>query len=209
MAPSDERRYHFEMILLGTTTSPYTRKVRILLAASRRPHEFLDTRTDEGAALSAKAAPLGKVPVLVRDAPDSPLPDSSLIARWIWRVAEPALRQSGWELDPGDLDDRALQVVVEGALDAAINHRYLRLDGFSENGYIAKQRHRVDRTLAWLDARAPRLERPYRGSMLSLGCTLDWLVFRQVTELGRWPRLAAFRQAWIDSGLGAGTEPRE
>lgn len=197
------------MILLGTTTSPYTRKVRILLAASARPHEFLDTRTDEGALVSAKAAPLGKVPVLVRDAPDPALPDSSLIARWIWRVAEPALRQAGWDLDPADLDDHALQVVVEGALDAAINHRYLRLDGFSENGYIAKQRHRVDRTLAWLDARGPRLERPYRGSMLSLGCALDWMVFRDVTELRRWPRLAAFRQAWMDSGLGAGTEPRE
>src|SRR3954468_5290106 len=132
---------NFGMILLGTTTSPYTRKVRILLAASGHQHQFLDTRTDEGAAVSAKAAPLGKVPVLVRDAPDLPLPDSSLIARWIWGVAEPALRQGGWDLDPADLDDRALQVIVEGALDAAINHRYLRLDGLSENGYIAKQRH--------------------------------------------------------------------
>ena len=197
------------MILLGTTTSPYTRKVRLLLGAARQEYQFLDTRTEEGAAGSAKAAPLGKVPVLVRDAPDAPLPDSALIAQWIWRSSEPTLRAAGWNLDPNDWDDRALQVVVEGALDAAINFRYLRLDGFPENGYVAKQRQRVDRSLAWLDARAPRFARPYTGSMLSLGCTLDWLAFRQVTELGRWPRLASFRQAWTAAGVGEGTEPRE
>jgi glutathione S-transferase len=197
------------MILLGTTTSPYTRKVRILLAASGQAHQFLDTRTEEGAAVSARAAPLGKIPVLVREPPEAPLPDSSLIARWIWRTGEPALRAAGWDLDPTNLDDGALQVLVEGALDAAINHRYLRLDGFPENGYIAKQRQRVERTLAWLDARAVRLGRPYSGSMLSLGCALDWLAFRDVTDLGRWPQLTAFRRAWTDSGLGAGTEPRE
>ena len=197
------------MILLGTTTSPYTRKVRILLAAARREHQFLDTRTEEGAAVSAKAAPLGKVPVLVRDAPEAPLPDSSLIAQWIWRTSEAGLRAAGWDLDPADWDDRALQVLVEGTLDAAINYRYLRLDGFAENGYIAKQRQRVDRALGWLDARDLRFEQPYRGAMLSLGCALDWLAFRQVTEFARWPRLGAFRQAWIASGVGEGTEPRE
>lgn len=197
------------MILLGTTTSPYTRKVRILLSAARREYQFLDTRTEEGAAISAKAAPLGKVPVLVRDAPDSPLPDSSLISQWLWRTEEAALRAAGWVVDPADSDDRALQVVVEGALDAAINHRYLRLDGFTESGYIAKQRQRVDRALSWLDAHAPRMERPFKSSMLSFGCALDWMAFRQTVELSRWPRLSAFRQAWTDSGVGEGTEPHE
>ena len=55
-----------------------------------------------------------------------------------------ALRAAGWDLDPAAFADRALQTIVEGALDAAINHRYLRLDGFAETGYIAKQRQRVD-----------------------------------------------------------------
>jgi glutathione S-transferase len=197
------------MILLGTTTSPYTRKVRILLSAARREYQFLDTRTEEGAAVSAKAAPLGKVPVLVRDAPASPLPDSSLISQWLWRTEEAALRAAGWDVDPADSDDRALQVVVEGALDAAINHRYLRLDGFPENGYIAKQRQRVERALSWLEARTPRMERPFKSSTLSFGCALDWMAFRQTAELSRWPRLSGFRQAWTESGVGEGTEPRE
>jgi hypothetical protein len=146
--------------------------------------------------------------VLVRDPPAAPLPDASLRVHWLWRSEEATLRQAGWDLDPADSDDRALQVLVEGALDAAINHRYLRLDGFAETGYIAKQRQRFERSLTWLDGRV-RFERPLRASTLSLGCALDWIAFRKVVELSRWPRLQAFRQAWTASGVGEGSEPRE
>jgi hypothetical protein len=38
-----------------------------------------------------------------------------------------------------------LRLVVEGALDAAINRFYLRRDGFAETGYVARQRDRVER----------------------------------------------------------------
>src|SRR5437879_3362351 len=133
------------MKLLGTTTSPYTRKARILLQACRRDHQFIDTRTDPGAALLAEVAPLGKIPVLVVDGPTNAIPDSSLIASWLWATEGPALRTAGFDLDPASWADRGLQIIVEGALDAAINYRYLRLDGFNDAGYIAKQRQRVDR----------------------------------------------------------------
>ena len=200
------------MRLLGTTTSPYTRKVRILLKAIGQPHELVDTRTDAGAAALAEASPLGKVPVLLVDgnAEGKPgvLPDSSLITSWLWATSEAKLRAAGFSLDPFDWADRRLQEVVEGALDAGINFRYLRLDGFSEAGYIAKQRARVDRTLSWLDGRIP-FARPLGLAGLSLGCALDWIAFRNVVELDRWPSLAAFRDAWQSAGVGAGSEPHE
>ncbi len=200
------------MRLLGTTTSPYTRKVRILLKALGQAHELVDTRTDAGAAALAEASPLGKVPVLLvgGDPPGgaSVLPDSSLITNWLWATSEAKLRSAGFDLDPLDWADRRLQEVVEGALDAAINFRYLRLDGFTEAGYIAKQRARVDRTLGWLDGRIP-FARPLGLAGLSLGCTLDWIEFRNVVELGQWPALAAFRDAWQSAGVGSGSEPRE
>jgi glutathione S-transferase len=198
------------MKLLGTTTSPYARKARIVLAASGLRHEFVDIRTDAGAAALAEAAPLGKIPVLVGagDGGDLVLPDSQLIVSWLWDAAAPTLRAAGWNLDPLTFRDRALQVVAEGALDAAINHRYLRLDGFDDTGYIAKQRQRVERVLSWLDGRIA-FARPLGGAGLSLGCALDWIVFRNVVDLARWRGLAAFREAWRASGVGAGTEPRE
>jgi glutathione S-transferase len=208
------------MKLLGTPTSPYTRKVRVLLRSLGRAHEFIDTRTDAGAATLAAVAPLGKIPVLVIVGQDEGqgagqggreagvLPDSSLITTWLWATDQAGLRAAGWTLDPLDWADRRLQVIVEGALDAAINHRYLRLDGFSDAGYIAKQRLRVERTLDWLDGRIT-FQRPLGVAALSLGCALDWIAFRNVVDIARWPALAAFRDAWQSSGLGAGSEPHE
>jgi glutathione S-transferase len=194
--------------LLGTTTSPYTRKVRVLLDAIGRRHELVDTRSDRGAAALAEVAPLAKIPVLIDGAQDLVVPDSSLIASWLWATEPSALRAAGFDLDPQAFADRALQVVVEGALDSAINHRYLRQDGFADAGYVAKQRQRVERALTWLDGRIP-FRRPLGAAALSLGCALDWIAFRDVVELPRWPGLTAFREAWTVSGVGAGTEPRE
>lgn len=196
------------MRLLGTTTSPYTRKVRILLKAAAPAHQFIDTRSKEGLALLAEVAPLGKIPVLLCDGGAPVLADSSLISHWLWTTSADPLRAAGWDLDPLAWEDRALQVVVEGSLDAAINHRYLRQDGFADAGYIAKQRQRVERTLSWLDGRFI-FRRPLGAAALSLGCALDWIVFRNVVELSRWAGLTAFREAWIASGVGAGSEPRE
>ena len=68
-------------------------------------------------------------------------------------------------------------------------------------------RDRVSTSLAWLDARAPAFDRPLSPAALSLGCALDWMVFRDVTDLVRFPRLLTFREAWKASGVGAGTEP--
>jgi len=194
--------------LLGTTTSPYTRKVRVLLKAIGRPYELVDIRTDEGAKVLNEVAPLGKIPVLLDDDAGATVQDSSVIGSWLWAKDSSALQTAGWDLDPQAFEDQALRTVVEGALDAAINHYYLRRDGFAETGYIAKQRQRVDRVLTWLDQRM-QFRRPIGAASLSLGCALDWIVFRNVVELERWPALTAFRGSWKASGVGDGTEPRE
>lgn len=193
------------LTLLGTTTSPYVRKVRIVARAIDLPLELLDTRTPEGAARLAEVAPLGKVPVLLGGDPGV-LPDSSLILAWLWANHEAALRDAGLRLDPADLGDRARQVVVEGALDAAINRFYLVKDGVADDGYVAKQRDRVHTALDWIATRVA-FERPVGLAALSLGVTLDWMAFRSVVELERWPGLVTFRDAWTTSGLGTGTEP--
>jgi glutathione S-transferase len=192
--------------LLGTTTSPYTRKVRILAAAAKVPFTLVDTRNDEGAALLARLGPVGKVPVLLAGEGEGAevLPDSGLIAQRLWAEHQPALRAAGFELDPNDWNDRSLQVVVEGALDAAINRFYLKRDGFAETGYVARQRDRTEHILRWLDGRAT-FGLPCRAATLSLGCALDWMVFRKVAELPA--GLVPFREAWTGSGIGGGTEP--
>ena len=199
------------MRIYGTPTSPYTRKVRVLVKAAGLDATLVDTRTDAGADALARVAPLGKVPALELELADtsSPrvLPDSGLIAAWLWAHHAPALRAAGFDLSPDHWADRARLVTVEGALDAAINRFYLVRDKLPDQGYVTRQAARVTTTLAWLDAHMPDFSRPLGAAALSLGCALDWMVFRGVVDLAPTPRLAAFRDAWRAAGIGAGTEP--
>lgn len=189
--------------ILGTPTSPYVRKVRILLAAIGVPHVVVDTREALGAERLAAVAPLGKVPVLI--AGDQVVPDSALITHWLWRRYPDALRAAGFALDPDDLDDRARQTVVEGCMDAAI-HRFYVLKDLPDRGYVTKQGDRVRTSLRWLDGRST-FARPVRAASLSLGCMLEWMQFRDVVELRAYPGLTRFLEDWRASGVGKGTEP--
>jgi glutathione S-transferase len=190
--------------LFGTLTSPYTRKIRILAAAARLDVELIDTRTDAGAVALSSASPLAKVPVIEVDG--TVIPDSAVIIGWLWARHGDALRVAGFRVDPADLDDRVSTVIADGALDAAINRFYLRRDGFDDRGYVGRQGDRVEAALLWLEARIT-FGRPITGVRLALGCALDWMVFRHMVDLGRYPKLSVFREAWADSGVGAGTQP--
>ena len=193
------------MLLLGTTTSPYTRKIRILAGEIGLPVELLDTRTEAGAARLREVAPLGKVPVLLPDA-HTVVPDSTLIVAWLWDRFAPRLSAAGWDLRPFDFVDQSDRVVIEGGMDAAINRFYLRQAGFEDRGYVAKQRDRSETVLAWADRRA-RFIRPRTHAGLSLGCWLDWLDFRAVVRLDRFAGLLAYRTEWSAAGIGRGSEP--
>ena len=103
-------------------------------------------------------------------------------------------------------EDRATQMIIDGALDAAINRFYLLRDGAADKGYVLRQRDRVETVLGWLDGHFT-FRRPCGVATLALGCALDWMVFRKVADIARWPGLQAFREAWIVSRVGAGTEP--
>ena len=55
------------MKLIGTATSPYTRKVRIVLAEKRMECEFIVDSPNAGNSTVSTFNPLGKIPVLVLD----------------------------------------------------------------------------------------------------------------------------------------------
>lgn len=70
------------MKLIGSLTSPYVRKTRVVLAEKKIEYEFvLESPWAEGSSV-AKFNPLGKVPVLVLD-DDSTLFDSRVIVEYL------------------------------------------------------------------------------------------------------------------------------
>ena len=106
------------MKLVGTHTSPYVRKTRIVLAEKKFEYEFvLDSPWEEGSGVP-NLNPLGKVPVLVLD-DESTLFDSRAICEYLDNVS-PNNR-----LMPQTNRDRTQvkrwEALADGVCDAAAN----------------------------------------------------------------------------------------
>jgi len=69
------------MKLLGTATSPYARKVRLVLLEKHIPHKFLVDAPREPGSLAARVNPLGRIPALVLD-DETCVYDSPVIAEY-------------------------------------------------------------------------------------------------------------------------------
>ena len=105
------------MKLLGSLTSPYVRKARVVLVEKRIEYTFeLDDPWDEKSRV-ADANPLGKVPVLVLD-DDSTLFDSRVIVEFLDSVS-PISR-----LIPSNnrekIEVKRWEALADGVLDAAV-----------------------------------------------------------------------------------------
>ena len=69
------------MKLLGTNTSPYVRKVRLVLLEKNIPHEYLIAPPREPGSQVARVNPLGRIPALILN-DDTCVYDSPVIAEY-------------------------------------------------------------------------------------------------------------------------------
>ncbi|HUX89705.1 MAG TPA: glutathione S-transferase N-terminal domain-containing protein [Gallionellaceae bacterium] len=70
------------MKLLGTNTSPYVRKVRLVLLEKNIPHTYLIDVPNNPGSQVARVNPLGRIPALIMDSETS-VYDSSVIAEYV------------------------------------------------------------------------------------------------------------------------------
>lgn len=169
------------MKLIGSLTSPYVRKIRIVLAEKKIDYDFvLDSPWEAGNQVAA-LNPLGKVPVLILD-DDSTLFDSRVIAEYLDAVApnNRLIPASGRER----ISVKRWEALADGVLDAAVAAflEARRPDGERSPSWIERQRGKV---LQALQAMSDELgEQPWcHGNSLSLadiavGCALAYLDFR-------------------------------
>ncbi len=110
------------MKLLGTNTSPYVRKVRLVLLEKNLPYDYIVDAPREAGSLSARLNPLARIPALILD-DDFCVFDSPVIAEYadslndtpILIPRDPAgkLRVKCWEALADGIMDAAVQVQVE------------------------------------------------------------------------------------------------
>lgn len=201
------------MQLVVSLTSPYARKIRVLLAEKQLPFELVvdipwntDTRVPS-------FNPLGKVPALVADDGETWF-DSPVIAAYLETLGGTAFLPA----DPrAALDVRQAEALADGITDAAVAAMLERNRPAEQQGtgFIPRQLDKVARGLAALEARA-QAGKGLNGPTLSLGdvaagCTLGYLDLR-FPDLG-WrdlhPTLAALAERlFARESFAATTPPR-
>lgn len=204
------------MKLIGAITSPYVRKVRIVMAEKKLEYQFeLEDVWAANTAIDA-SNPLGKVPCLVMDGGEAMF-DSRVIVEYLDTLSPVG------KLIPSSGRERAevktWESLADGLLDAAILARLEatwpgRSDAQRSQAWIDRQLHKIDQALV---AMAKGLgDKPYcSGVHLSLsdvavGCALGYLDFRfpQIDWRTPHPNLAklaeklAQRQSFADTVPG-------
>jgi glutathione S-transferase len=174
-------KQQLKMKLIGSLTSPYVRKARIVLAEKKIEYEFvLDNpwNADSGV---AKLNPLGKVPVLVLD-DESTLFDSRVIVEYLDSVTpnNRLLPASGRER----IRIKRWEALADGVLDAAVAAflEAKRPAAEQSASSIGRQREKINRSLEMMSEELG--EQPWcTGNAFSLadvavGAALGYLDFR-------------------------------
>jgi glutathione S-transferase len=199
-----------EMRLIGSPTSPFVRKVRVLASEmgieGRIAFEAVDL-ADPAIDLPAYN-PMRKVPTLVL-ADGTALFDSAVICDFLLhRFGEaprlPADEGRRWR-------SRTTEAVADGLLEAGLLARYegQRAAGERSPAWADKQMGAVARCIDWLDCNGAWREAPVDIGQIAAGCALGWLDFRFPGHgwKSRHPGLAAWQAEFARQPSMAATDP--
>ncbi len=201
------------MKLIGSLTSPYVRKVRVVMAEKKLDYQLLLEDVWARDTHIAESNPLGKVPCLVMEAGEA-IFDSRVIVEYLDTLSPVG------KLIPAQSRERVevktWEALADGVSDAGILARMEavwteRSDAQRSQAWIDRQMGKVD---ASLKAMARGLaEKPYCSGIhfslsdISVGCALGWLDFRfpELAWRNHHPNLAKLqdklmqRQSFIDT----------
>jgi len=172
------------MKLIGSTSSPYVRKVRVVMAEKRLDYQFVLENPWAADSQIGESNPLGKVPCLIMEGSEA-LFDSRVIVEYLDTLSPVG------KLIPGVGRERAevktWEALADGVLDAAVGARMEAT--WADRTEAQRSQAWIDRQLAKVEASLKAMgkglaDKPYCfGIHLSLadiavGCALGYLDFR-------------------------------
>jgi glutathione S-transferase len=200
------------MKLIGSTTSPYVRKVRVYLAETGIAHGFVEVDAWQPGAELLALAPIGKVPVLERD-DGSALFDSALLIEYLESLLPPERRLVPVVGEPRWTTLR-WHALAHAVIDATVT-RVLELrrpEPLRLAQRLAHEETRIARAIAAseaaLDGRACLVGDRLTLADLILASAMQYIDFRYAHD---WrtdaPRLAAWCRGMHDRASFVSTEP--
>lgn len=184
------------MKLIGSTTSPYVRKVRIVMAEKKLDYQFALEDVWSADTTIGESNPLGKVPCLVMEDGGAVF-DSRVIVEYL-----DTLTPVG-KLIPASGRERAevkcWEALADGLADAGLLMRLEETQRESterSETWVARQHRKVDAAIhamsiglgdsPWCNGNH------YSLADIAVGCALDWLAFRfiEIAWRDEYPNLA-------------------
>ncbi len=203
------------MKLIGALTSPYVRKVRVVMAEKKLDYQFITEDVWSADTHIAQFNPLGKVPCLVMEGGEAVF-DSRVIVEYLDTLSPVG------KLIPSQGRERAevktWEALADGLLDAAI---LARLEA------TWPHRQAGERSQAWIDRQLQKIDASLRAMALGLGekafcsgihlslsdvavgCALGYLDFRfpQIDWRARHTNLARLSDKLLQRASFADTKP--
>ena len=205
------------MKLIGSLSSPYVRKVRVVMAEKKLDYQFVPENPWNADTAVTASNPLGKVPCLAMEGGEAVF-DSRVIVEYLDTLSPVG------KLIPSSGRERAevktWEALADGVTDAGVLAR-LEAGGFAG-------RAETERSQAWIDRQFDKMnagikamsqglgEKPFCSGVhfslsdVAVGCCLGWLEFRfpqiawrtEYPNLGRLMDKLAQRQSFADSKPG-------
>src|SRR4051812_2404708 len=203
------------MKLIGATSSPYVRKVRIVMAEKKLDYQFVQEDVWSADTTISESNPLGKVPCLVMEGGEA-LFDSRVIVEYLDTLSPvgkliPVVGRERAEV-------KTWEALADGVLDALVLARL-------ESHWAGREK--AQRSQAWIDRQLAKTEtslkamsqglgdKPFcAGIYLSLadiavGCALGYLDFRfpEIDWRSGYPNLAKLHDKLMQRASFTDTAP--
>ena len=175
-------------ILIGSLTSPYVRKIRLLLHGTPFELKVVNYLEEAGNDYLKSVNPVNKLPVLLDG--EKTIFDSRIIFNYL-------TLKNKW---PKLTDEQEnILTAIDGAMDSSINLFMLKRGGLdlnSGNAFIDRQKERIPLVLNYLTPWVKTLDekRPADWNFLSMSLYsyLYWVEFRGMYNLEKHPDLKQF-----------------
>jgi glutathione S-transferase len=203
------------MKLIGSTTSPYVRKVRVVMAEKKLEYAFVQEDVWAATTSISGSNPLGKVPCLVMEGAEA-LFDSRVIVEYLDTLSPvgkliPSVGRERAEI-------KTWEALADGVLDASILARLEatwagRSDQERSQAWIDRQIHKVNDALKAMSLGLG--DKPFCSGIhltladIAVGCALGYLDFRfpQLSWRNDHPNLVKLHDKLMQRASFADTAP--
>lgn len=190
------------MKLYGSTTSPYVRRIHLLLEGQEYDVEnWTLTAPEDRVKLKAKNPTL-KIPML--EDGDVVLFDSRVIAQYL---------REKLSLAPLSWQEENQITLINNANDSFVSMFQLQRSGFDtteDRLFFNLQRERFDELFAELDKQVANGDfAQWNYPAICLYCLLDWIKFRALKDFSRYSNLSGFYAEYASHPAVIATAPTE